>query len=116
MGGINTRTPLSMRKKKKRHNPVCEKRRKKERKKLHISQLLYSLLFGIIFVLIFLNRDLDTALVSGGAAAEAGEEVGDVVLENLLVLNLGNGSVEKSLPKGDGRDQCAVSSGRGNGQ
>ena len=31
MGDVNTRTPLSMRKKKKRHNPVCEKRRKKEK-------------------------------------------------------------------------------------
>jgi hypothetical protein len=43
---------------------------------------------------IFLNRDLDTALVSGGAAAEAGEEVGDVVLDVLLVMSL-NGKCGK---------------------
>lgn len=77
---------------------------------------MYSLLFGIIFDLIFSNRDLDTALVSGGAAAEAGEEVGDIVLENLLVLGLQDADVDQNLPRGDGRDQCAVSSGRGNGQ
>jgi hypothetical protein len=46
------------------------------------------------FVSIFLNRDLDTALVSGGAAAEAGEEVGDVVLDGLLVMN-SNGECRK---------------------
>jgi hypothetical protein len=56
-----------------------------------MSLTVVSLLFGIIFVSILLNRDLDTALVSGGAAAEAGEEVGDVVLEILLVMSLNGG-------------------------
>lgn len=57
---------------------------KEKKKKLHTSQLLFPFLLVSFLVESFLNGDLDAALVSGGAAAEAGEEVGNVVLETLL--------------------------------
>lgn len=82
-----TKLPGPCENEEKRHKPQVCKSRKKE-KAPHINPTVVSLLFGIIFVSIFLNRDLDTALVSGGAAAEAGEEVGDVVLKRLLVMSL----------------------------
>jgi hypothetical protein len=79
---LTQNSPVHARTKKIDINPVCKRR--KEEKAPHVPTVV-SLLFGIIFVSFFLNRDLDTALVSGGAAAEAGEEVGNVVLDILLV-------------------------------
>ena len=93
-----TKLPGPCENEEKRHKPQVCKSRKKE-KAPHINPTVVSLLFGIIFVSIFLNRDLDTALVAGGAGGDGGEEVGDVVLSRGLALN-SKQSLEQKLTQG----------------
>jgi hypothetical protein len=85
---LTQNSPVHARTKKIDINPSLVKKKKRRKSSLHITQLLlFPFSLVSFFVSIFLNRDLDTALVSGGAAAEAGEEVGDVVLDVLLVMS-----------------------------
>lgn len=82
VGDITQNSPVHARTKKEKTKTQSVKEEKK--KKLHMSQLLFPFLLVSFLVESFLDGDLDTALVSGGAAAEAGEEVGNVVLKTLL--------------------------------